>query len=494
MMMHRSKIGTHFMASRRRDGRFLFSTKPGTSLLVAMGLTTIIVLVSLGVTTVIISSIRDSANVTAATQSFYAAEGALEEGLLENQNKGIGYTAPTAPVVYGNGQSAVCKQQAILDTTKCFSLCDQNQNSPSCLSCVSQFCPSSTNSPVSASYTISGQVPESSKYMPDNVYGIPAPGTGNADASGQAGSVAGCDVLHPFTSGNFWFDTTKGKFFGTDPGGNGPVIEGEAIDHPCNWGKIKVGETVAIPLYYTCVQGDPSGCTPGPVNLFDASIQNQNLRIKLRTACKDGKIFCSYTDRPDLNTTNNGDPNYNYNDPIVSWEVSGQSQNGSKTYTLEPILAYDTSSIPPSWKNITSIFYEGLTKGINIFKGPGGGYEPFQNFLKTKQGVDPNGCQGIILKFLTNQNATSGCTPSTDWTNQDIKKPVLKLTVIHSLEDSNNDTIPYLEYQVLTENPSAPPTDVMQTITAEGYSGSFKQVLQVNVPQESGLPAYVIQQ
>ena len=61
------------------------STQRGTSLLIALGLITVIVLVSLGVATVVLSSTRESANVNRATEAFYAAQGALEEGLLRNQ-------------------------------------------------------------------------------------------------------------------------------------------------------------------------------------------------------------------------------------------------------------------------------------------------------------------------------------------------------------------------------------------------------------------------
>ena len=53
--------------------------------------------------------------------------------------------------------------------------------------------------------------------------------------------------------------------------------------------------------------------------------------------------------------------------------------------------------------------------------------------------------------------------------------------------------MPYLEYQLLS-NVSVPPTDTVQTITSEGFSGTFKQVLQVKVPQDSGILEYVIQQ
>jgi hypothetical protein len=78
--------------------------------------------------------------------------------------------------------------------------------------------------------------------------------------------------------------------------------------------------------------------------------------------------------------------------------------------------------------------------------------------------------------------------------DDEINKPVLKLSIIHSLQsDANGTGIPYLEYQVITDALTAP-TDSSQTITAQGYSGTFKQVLEVKQPQGSGLLEYVIQQ
>lgn len=113
-------------------------------------------------------------------------------------------------------------------------------------------------------------------------------------------------------------------------------------------------------------------------------------------------------------------------------------------------------------------------------------------------GVDSKGCRGSIQKFLTNTDTVTGC-PSTamppNWSLQYITKPVLKLSVIHSLDEFGADKIPYIEYQILTDaSLPAAPTDTTQTIKAEGYSGTFKQVLEVKNPQETGLLEYVIQQ
>jgi len=57
------------------------------------------------------------------------------------------------------------------------------------------------------------------------------------------------------------------------------------------------------------------------------------------------------------------------------------------------------------------------------------------------------------------------------------------------------ETIPYLEYQLLSSLAlSTPPADTSQTITSEGLSGEVKWTLEVKKPQGGGLLEYVIQQ
>ncbi len=400
--------------------KFARSTKPGTSLLVALGLTTIIVLVSLGVTTVVVSSIRESANVTGANQAYYAAEGALEEGLLANQNQGAGYTVGTTTV--------------------------------------------STKQPTS-NYSISGQVPVSTKYL-DGSYGIPTPGTGDIGAN--------CDALNPDTKDPFWYDPDTKLVYSSDPGGTS-VQYADPKDNPCNWNKLKVGESVAIPLYYTDATG--------PHNIFNS--QSQTFTLRVRTGCTDGNIICS--PRPNLDTSN-GDPKYNHDDPIVSWQITGESSDGSKNYALGPYFSFNAVAIPPAWNLNTSVIHEGK---INNAEGAG-----FSVVSQSSFGLDLQNCRGSIIKFLTNVDSiTFGCPPAPNWSAQGITKPVFKLSAIHSLDEYGAGKIPYLEYQIITDStlPSAP-TDTSQTITAEGYSGTFKQVLEVKNPQEAGLLQYVIQQ
>jgi Tfp pilus assembly protein PilX len=453
-----------------RFSKIVRRTRPGTSLLVALGLTTIIVLVALGVSSVVVSSIRDSANANGANAAYYAAEGAMEEGLLADANKGEGYTAA------------------------------QTATSP----CPTTSATTNTSCAVSAGYSISGQVKDTLKYegstnFKDN-YGIPTPGTGNVGQN--------CDQINPDISENFTYDTTTG----INVGGAPTTSTGKAAtqyppeDNPCNWNKIKVGETASIPLYYT----DANGAAQ---NIFTASPAGQGFIIRIRTACPGGAQFCDTGDRPALDTTDStkGDPSYEYtdsmtsatvyDDPTVSWEIDAQSADEKNNYVLSPYVNWQINS--NGWTNNlkpqlnTSIIYKSL-----INSAMAGSAAPFQVLASTClagspacSGVDSNNCHGSIISFLLGGSGNT-CKPATGSSIQwpVVTKPVLKLSIIHSLDGADGNTIPYLEYQILTTGTPTAPTDVNQTITAEGYSGSFKQVLEVKNPQQSGLLQYVIQQ
>jgi Tfp pilus assembly protein PilX len=423
-------------------------TRPGTSLLVALGLTTIIVLVALGVSSVVVSSIRDSANANAQIQAYYAAEGAMEEGLLASANKGEGYTAAKPS----------------------YQLCPPTNSSSGVAS-------ATPNCTVSASYTINGQVKDT---YSSGDYGIPAPGTGDVGQN--------CDQLNPDIKDSFSYDGTKFTY-----GTNGKY---PPEDNPCNWNKIKVGETASIPLYYT----DSSGTAQ---NIFTAT-GSPSFTIRIRTACPSGTQFCATTDRPTLNT-GTGDSNYevttnDYDDPTVSWEIDAQLAGGTNSI-LSPYLKWSSTS---GWTNNlkpqlnTSIIYKSLINDAASSSFP---FEVLNSTCGTSasspacSGVDSSNCHGSIISFLIGGSGNT-CKPATGSSIQwpVVTKPVLKLSIIHSLDGSDGNTIPYLEYQILTSGTTNAPTDVNQTITAEGYSGSFKQVLEVKNPQQSGLLQYVIQQ
>jgi len=421
------------------NSKKLFRTRPGVSLLISLILVSILVIFGIGISNLVIASIRESANVNQANQAYYAAEGGLEVGLLESKGKDAGYDA-TMPDVDYNGTGGKPGEPGVL------------------LSKVK----------------IQGTVPASTKIGGE--YVIPRPGTGNAGAN--------CDPLNPPMDLS---DTKLG------------------IDHACNWNTIKVGETVGIPLYTTAV--DPADSSKTIIK-NPSDLDLQNLKIKIRTPCKPGASggpnSCVGSDRYTLDAYNGNDtllkctsskPDY-CGDAIVSWQIVGANKDVNKVYTLVPFNIINP--VINKRKQLNSEIYEWLinTSKLSGPTIPGFTCSPYCVVNEGRAGVDPLDDQNpaSMLDFLLNGTVDGLFVRSG---GDVINKPVLKLSVISSLEEyASGDTVPYLEYQITTNVGglgSAPP-DQAQTITAEGFSGPFKQVLEVKQPQETGLLEYVIQQ
>ena len=500
------------MPQNQKNRSFTRSTKPGTSLLVALGLTTIIVLVSLGVTTIVVSSTRESANVTGANQAYYAAEGALEKGLLINQTKGAGYSAGDK-VLEGATQKAASDST---DKTFAMNNFDPSTGVPYPKSGFNYGDTTANGTAArvykeTSSYKISGQVPFDSTYG-SGEYGIPTPGTGNVGEN--------CDSLHPTLKDPFYYDAKNQTFYsktpevlspedlnGLDSIGDGMMGFGmrskksgaesamvappqnlsrrdtsvqayDPKDHPCNWNKIKAGEPVTIPLYVTQPNGDI-------LNPKEAGLST--LKIRVRLPCKNGTPFCANIDRFNFDYLTSSPEAYNKtNDTVMSWQITASNLAGNKSYLLSPLTihgkhlyldqpysGFDRARLEPD----NSEIYESQ---INFLQ------KSSDNVVVTNDdsGKDSSNKTGTIQDFLTDGGFFTG---------YDINKPVLKLSVIHSLHSDTDSTIPYLEYQILT-NSLSQPTDSSQTITADGYSGTFKQVLEVKNPQDSSVIEYVIQQ
>lgn len=432
----------------------LYRLREGVSLLISLGLVTVIVLFGLIVSNVVVTSIRQSANVNRANEAYYATEGALEQGLMENRNQNAGYSGPATDISY--------------------------------------------NGNVSAKYKVQGQVPMNVQYENpsnfDGMYGIPTPGTGDAGAD--------CDILKAWNANRFDYDPQTDTYSLSSAGS-------EAADHPCNWNKIKVGDVVSIPLYVN----DPANCTTiGQDGICNpADLQMTDLRLRVRTPCSDGEEFCSPTARYELDDTF-GDAELacdltkvdGCGDTIISWSISGTNLTGNTAYEFRPLavpdpLFYDATKGKRLVAN--SEIYETLINKANTLTLGTYDFGCDQYCVLSEQRggkdiIDPNPAIrdkiALVLHFLTNSGSTFGLRTG----DAILHKPVMKLAVINSLRDKNSgDPIPYLEYQLITDiNSAYSPTDTSQTITAEGYSGEFKQILEVKQPQESGLLEYVIQQ
>ncbi len=444
-MLQSNKYQTNMLQktskSKNRALNYIAKTRSGTSLLLSLGIVFIITDVSLGVSTLVVSSIRQSSNVNNANKAYYAAEGALERGLYDNLNLGGPGYNNTGTADYTDAQ--------------------RTTTAPS----------------VFANYKVQGHQPDDKlQYTATGEYGIPTPGTGNAGID--------CDSVHPFTTGFFAYTLSDPITFvdaSQIPTGTATQYSAQfdAKENPCNWNKMTLGPagTVTIPLYYTDASGTHS--------LFTSI--NDKFTLRIRTACPNEEVMCDPTTRPKLDT-GTGDAQYFHDDPIVGWEIDGVDKTSNETYSLLPYLFF--KKIPsPGWDYINSSII--IESKIN---------KSSDNVLNEKSfGLDKIGCKGYIREFLLKQDPIFLCNSLSKWSLQNIDKPVLKFTIIHSLDglDSNNSyapiNVPYLEYQLLT-NFSFSPTDAHQTITSEGFSSTFKQVLEIKIPQGSGLLEYVIQQ
>jgi len=133
--------------------KYKASCSRGVSLLIAIGLSAVLIFFALLISNVVVSSIRQSSNVVNANKAYYAAEGALEMGLLAKLNTGVGINSNSDTLPIGSS---------------------------------------------SAAYSIQATVPKNIKYLSgsyENHYSIPTPGTGNAGSN--------CNPLEPVLSGPY---------------------------------------------------------------------------------------------------------------------------------------------------------------------------------------------------------------------------------------------------------------------------------------------------
>ncbi len=465
----------------------LYGQRPGVSLIIALVLVGIITFFAVITSIGEVDSIRLSSAANNSSVASYAAEGAMETGAEKNLEQGVGYnTTGKSTILFGGDPECMAKATTALCSTCCqcnYGTTCPNQhpydsiNLQKCTTACNNANKPSSN--VKSTFTIQGTVPQNRKYTSSgsssfyNMYGVPTPGTGNAGNN--------CDSL------NAYFDKTF-NFTYKDQGGNPTtLINVDAAENPCNWNKIKVGGSVAIPLYITS-----GGVIKNPVDLGLT-----DLRIRVRTPCKYGNEMCPENLRYQL-ADDVGDDNFKCDsdtptrcgDTIMAWNISGSNKGGDKTYNLGPNTEYKASYYYRDVKN--SEIYErlinnqtspfncgtfcmlGITSSINSF------------------GIDTDGQKGKIYDFLWNS-----AIPFVRIGDDVINKPVLKLSVVHSLQDKDNaqNALPYLEYQVLSNvGNSFQPANAYQTITGESISGSFKQIMELKVPQENSILDYVIQQ
>ncbi len=216
----------------------------------------------------------------------------------------------------------------------------------------------------------------------------------------------------------------------------------DPIDHPCNWNKLEFGsnmiDRIAIPLYYKL---------PGVADFVEPFFgqQRAQLAIKIRTPCKtnaDSFGYCADSDRYVLNETKD--------DIVAQWQLSGMCEEEECTFV--PIVeGNDTSAIKESKINDNR---NAPAKYI-IVDSPA-----FKAFSTTsKESIK-------IEDILIDQ----------------LQKPILTLFLmdkLQSLNGRNVESVPHLEYQIVTGVPTA--TSKMPITAEVSVNGNaFKRTLTRN--------------
>jgi hypothetical protein len=305
----------------------------------------------------------------------------------------------------------------------------------------------------------------------DRWYTIPAAGSGNAggdycSTSDPAVTIGEIDLKleNLGVSTTIPSDTVT---FGTprDP-----------FEWPCHWNKLYEGQTVSIPLYV-----DELGEIWNPEKL---GLNEFELRI--RTACDpdvasgDNDIYknaiCESTQRYELD----GDVGFGDTTLIVLWEIVAEEIDGGGVSTGRTIAL---SPFSPDSSTDSNIQIENINGYIT------NALENLKNNSVTKDNETPFACDWSFIEgHLLN---TAGCM------HQDINKPILNFTLIHTLIATDTDNIPYLEYQfrtpVVAPNPSIASNEKLirtEVMLDGGYSETIEKSIDLTKP----VTGFVIQQ
>ena len=202
----------------------------------------------------------------------------------------------------------------------------------------------------------------------------------------------------------------------TNPNGTWDLDE----DDKCNWNKIAHGETINIPLFYYD-ETDVSEPYDDVINDFTGT---EEFILRLRTP--EGKTIADAS-----------------SGVIASWEF--QYKDGGNSYYLRPSAQYST--YPYYYIHKENINNANMANDYIIIKA--------SDFWEThiiKGAVNQDNFTTNIRDFLATGN-----------------KIYFKLTISGDLKEHISEVdIPYLEYQVITDNEII--SDNKITYTAEGYS------------------------
>ncbi|MBA4336424.1 hypothetical protein C0416_01445 [bacterium] len=284
----------------------------------------------------------------------------------------------------------------------------------------------------------------------DDQYTIPSPGSGTA---GDDYCSTSEPVVDDEPGGSLEEALAELEIARSNLGGDFYT----AFDWPCNWNKLREGESIVIPLYTEDENGvyhpfeNPGvndftltvrpACDPSKATSRDNEYENQ--------ICKDNERYDLVGDQETGNLT-----------VIVLWEITGKlDENGETVYLTH--------------KDDGTLFDPKTTLDVEAIN--------FQNPLtqnsKAKKPIDND--EKSIENFLST-----------------LYKPELKLLVVHTLRD-NYGVVPYLEYQFSStyNTASTPISSTSKVVHVEvmidgGYSTSIDKIVGI----AKSVSGFVIQQ
>lgn len=300
-----------------------------------------------------------------------------------------------------------------------------------------------------------------STHLINGEYTVPAPGSG--DAGGDY-----CSTAEPVVSVEMLGAAL------TDLGLSDTLMD-DPLDWPCHWNKIKEGQAVAIPLYV-----EEGGIVHNPgfsVDetggvIADGGLGLGDFQLRYRNPCNPaissglGYEICSLSERYLLKEFEPADERT----VILLWNVVGEGTNNGSTIDEKNVLLGPFKFGLAIDENIEVI-------DINAF-----------NFIKD-------------IQYWISQNSLANFEGGTNTLSvylNTIHKPTFNLLGIHTLQDQNDFTIPYLEYQfkapidLATQSPISSTSKVVRVDVM--VDGGYSETLERNIALPKPVSGFVIQQ
>lgn len=218
-------------------------------------------------------------------------------------------------------------------------------------------------------------------------------------------------------------------------------------DDPCHWNRIYVNDTVDVPLYYV----DESGITQklGENDKFKLRVRAPKCEDPMAPECANGRIEL-YPEVISNQVEYDAHPEYSYNDPkkdkvLIQWLIS-DLDTGETLFANDNLVKnkFGNNTRRPFPNNSKPELFAGNNTEISGGRINDANDDSLilKNFIVWEQdhkGMDLKKIDISINDFLKN-----------------LTKPTLRLNLIgQPRKQSDQSSVPYLEYQILADEPIA---------------------------------------